>query len=628
MKPGSERNSHTTRGFVLVTTLLLMVVFLVFISSYSELSRIELVTTRSSRSSTEGFYAAEAGLNLRADIIRDIFNGYNQPSGTSPNPTDACESGNNGSGDFACTAYSIGKRTAQTYVVEEPGNPISIKIPSGERYGGLSAQEYRYTTNSAGRNGQGELEALLELTFRSRLVPMFQFAAFYDKDLEIAPGPAMTLSGPVHTNGDLYLNANNSLTIQGQVTTAGDLYRGRKNNTSCGGGAVNLYNPLTPLPFTTGNCNGRTAAVAADVAPFNGEVEYQVETVIVPEPDVLDPVAGSEYWDKADLRIILSLDAGNNPDTSVHPTGIEIRNADGTADAARTALLHACTDPSSSLTGNKAVEFRTSFRDRRENAWLRMLEIDMRTLLNCAFTTFDAGTPLLNDNKNIDDSSEGGLVLYFTVIGPDSAANDSEYATRIRNARELQSNNPLAPAVQGVTVVTDQALFSMGHYNSPAAGDDQRIPAAFLADTYNALSEAWHSGVIADPAYDARSDMNLNPNRIAQDTNVNAAILAGTDTTGGVEGTGGWGGGYNGGLENYPRFHERWSGITFRYRGSFVSLDQPRHANGSWGGGNVYNPPVRDWDYDTRFNTASNLPPLAPRFVYLRQELFVRDFDQ
>jgi len=63
------------------------------------------------------------------------------------------------------------------------------------------------------------------------------------------------------------------------------------------------------------------------------------------------------------------------------------------------------------------------------------------------------------------------------------------------------------------------------------------------------------------------------------------------------------------------------------YRGSFVSLNTPQHVDGAWVyGGMQYQAPNRDWSYDTDFNDASNLPPLSPRFVYLKQELFARQF--
>ena len=48
------------------------------------------------------------------------------------------------------------------------------------------------------------------------LTPIFQYAIFYDKDLELLPGPSMTISGRVHTNHDLYVGvgAGNTLTIK------------------------------------------------------------------------------------------------------------------------------------------------------------------------------------------------------------------------------------------------------------------------------------------------------------------------------------------------------------------------------------------------------------------------------
>src|SRR5699024_79006 len=84
---------------------------------------------------------------------------------------------------------------------------------------------------------------------------------------------------------------------------------------------------------------------------------------------------------------------------------------------------------------------------------------------------------------------------------------------------------------------------------------------------------------------------------------------------------------YNGGLENYPRFNEKWTDKTLHYRGSFTSLGRPQHVQGKWSGtGGYYNPPIRDWDYDTRFNNVEDLPPMTPRASYLVQERFSRDF--
>jgi hypothetical protein len=50
-------------------------------------------------------------------------------------------------------------------------------------------------------------------------------------------------------------------------------------------------------------------------------------------------------------------------------------------------------------------------------------------------------------------------------------------------------------------------------------------------------------------------------------------------------------------------------------------------VRGTWSS-QAYGAPGRNWDYDTRFNAAQNLPPFAPRFVYLKQESFTRNYNQ
>ena len=84
------------------------------------------------------------------------------------------------------------------------------------------------------------------------------------------------------------------------------------------------------------------------------------------------------------------------------------------------------------------------------------------------------------------------------------------------------------------------------------------------------------------------------------------------------------------GLHNFLRLHEDWKSgpVTLHYLGSLVSLNQPRHVDGELiVSMPQYRPPLRDYSYDPDFNHVENLPPLTPNLVYLRQELFVREFD-
>jgi hypothetical protein len=184
------------------------------------------------------------------------------------------------------------------------------------------------------------------------------------------------------------------------------------------------------------------------------------------------------------------------------------------------------------------------------------------------------------------------------------------------------------------------------------------LPASVLGDTLNVLSQSWEVPVIVDKDKDPQFQYNndrktggaLGTSRNLQPADgyfvkvvglqcanapcpqftaveaygINAALIAGVDVTSP--------GHYNGGLENYPRFHEDWSPggtqRTLNYRGSFVSLGAPQYANGEWcgtgGGCNIYDPPARNWDYDASFNNVDLLPPLTPRVNLMQQQLFTR----
>ena len=77
------------------------------------------------------------------------------------------------------------------------------------------------------------------------------------------------------------------------------------------------------------------------------------------------------------------------------------------------------------------------------------------------------------------------------------------------------------------------------------------------------------------------------------------------------------------------RLHENWTGVTLNYLGSFVSLRAPRHVDGTWAyGGMQYTDPIWNWAFDDDiFVDQLTFPPLSPVFAYLKQELFVRQFE-
>ena len=73
----------------------------------------------------------------------------------------------------------------------------------------------------------------------------------------------------------------------------------------------------------------------------------------------------------------------------------------------------------------------------------------------------------------------------------------------------------------------------------------------------------------------------------------------------------------SGGLHNFPRFLEDWSGIDCRIRGSMVALFECRVAKEPWNL-RVYSPPNRVWGFNLLFD-AGYMPPLTPKTVQLRR---------
>ncbi|MBW4551835.1 MAG: hypothetical protein KME35_12100 [Aphanocapsa sp. GSE-SYN-MK-11-07L] len=262
----SKAQTKQDQGFVLLVAIFLGVVLLGLLTAYAITTRSESVSATGTKDATSGFYAAEAGINLRSEAIRQTFLGFNQPAGTPPSSTNCISTDPDGTNDFRCITYDFApptpgsaSRLVSTYVVDSTvrdpatGAPTIGRVPSGDSFQNLNMQEYTYQLYSVTRkkvnldtSGQttqdSPSEAIVQMTLRSRLIPMFQFAAFYKNDLEISPGPRMLLTGPVHTNGRLMLAGwagTGGLQINGQVTTAKQIYNAVVEDT-CGGSCTTL----------------------------------------------------------------------------------------------------------------------------------------------------------------------------------------------------------------------------------------------------------------------------------------------------------------------------------------------------------------------------------------------------
>lgn len=709
------------RGTALLFALTITAILFLLATSLAILTRASTLIEVGHADSTQSFYYAEAGVNRGVAEFKNIFQGYNVPTGS----------------DFNPNTFALAGTAVRYQLTAVPGYPQFVRIPAGKRYAGLNTIDYLYTNVSQALAPDGTTKAQLGARSLIHNVPLFQFLAFYANDLEILPGPTMTLHGRVHTNTNLYLNADSQLSVLDEppsanprlittveVTSAASIYRGRKDSNSCSGTVT--IDTLATDP-TTGdltprnlNCNGGAALTSSDTAPWLGSLAFAVPTLTVPPPSatVRGSIGPLDYWPKADVRIVLDLNPGRRMklgqvlgQTFPGPLldVIEVQNVDGTRDAAATTRLwnfmlanagkifytdvpsvnlNTCysscattaanynppfqdyTKNNPSVAQNNAMVYRRAddaglspdwtnnnvrgdnrldyrrgaFFNNREKrggqgTFVYLLNIDVQALMQ-----WNMNQPSGSQLFNPADRTEGGIVIFASVMN--SAVNGgtppqpSNYGVRIFDSATLPFPAGLTNSADptGLTVVSDQPIYVEGSYNvNGPSGNPTWNPAAIIGDTLNVLSANWET----NGSNDAKSLLPL-ANRPAANTEINAAFIASVDNTAA--------GNYNGGLENYPRFHENWSNFTLTYRGSFVSLGAPRFVTGPWcgtGGScdittgtctggtsgsnngrcNVYNPPTRNWDYDGRFETAADLPPLNPRVVFAEQQLFDEQFN-
>jgi hypothetical protein len=180
-------------------------------------------------------------------------------------------------------------------------------------------------------------------------------------------------------------------------------------------------------------------------------------------------------------------------------------------------------------------------------------------------------------------------------------------AVRVVNGSKLPSaSNATTPngSTHGLTIATPFPIYVLGNYNVQTTSGSQlgqltntayTYPAAFMADAITILSTSWSDS----------SPTTKCPN--AGDTTVNAGCLEGiVQSTNSI---------YSGGVENFLRLLENWSGNTLTYNGSIVVMFPSQYATNYQVPPNngYYNAPTRAWGFDSNFAQQGGLPPLTPQ---------------
>lgn len=532
MRTAYMKTDKSEQGIVLVVCLILLLMLsLIGIASITT-STSDMKVASNELNQTGAFYAAESGLERAAASIKTSYESFGIPP--DPLPAGTIIEGN--------YHYNFG--------TTDNGAAVQTNLTQGA-YKGLYGLVKSFDITSSGFDTRRESSVLLSMRMQDALIPLFQFAVFYENDLEIAPGADMTLGGRVHTNGNMYLQAGTNLYIDSYLTSAGDILHGRKpgSGQSVDNGGVfikdknSVYQNMKNTDGTWLDSR-RSDWVNGSLARWNGAVEdrnhgitelYMPVVSSGPATNLIDRGAGNSdsYENKAGLKLV---------------DGQALyRQADGTWINITSALI------------TQGVISAGTFRDGRENKDVHSLDIDIQKL-----------------------GTSGYSPINGIIYASQATTTGSVVAVRLRNAAELP--RPL-------TVATNNPMYTVGNFNTV-----NKKAASLLADALTILSGNWN---------DSRSGMSID-NRVATATQVNASYM-----TGNVE-TGAHGNGYSGGLENLPRFLEKWTSVTFTWRGSAVDLWYSRQAIGAWTYGTTYTAPNRNWAFDADLLNIANLPPGTP----------------
>lgn len=192
---------------------------------------------------------------------------------------------------------------------------------------------------------------------------------------------------------------------------------------------------------------------------------------------------------------------------------------------------------------------------------------------------------------------------------------------------------------KGFTISSENGIYVQGNYNAtgasapPALGNTPynqyfplnsptHIPASIVADAVTILSNGWS---------DARSFTSPynQANRVATQTQMRFALITGdtisTRQNAVNQGSSVNGQNENGGVHNFKRFLEVWTNVRLDYSGSLINLFNSRNNNGAFKCCNtVYNPPDRNWVFDSTFLDPGRIPPGTPFFQYVQTTGFER----
>jgi hypothetical protein len=404
---------------------------------------------------TKAFYAAESGLDRAvADLIAH-YDTANSVPGSMP------------SGDDDINNCDV------TYATVDKGAATQKVIAAGAQ-AGLHALVKTFSVSATASNASENASVTLKEDFESGVCPLFQFAVFYGNDLEIAPGPNMTLLGRVHSNGNLWIQSGATLKMDSYVTCSGDIIHGRKGPGSVDNGDVLIKDgtgTYESMKLGSGWLeHSYSKWYDSSVARWNGRVQDSDHG----QGELKVPIAGGGDPHKLIERATSNPDSYENKATLKFVNGAALRLQSGS-----------WVDVTAAMTAAGVITYTANkFTDQRENKVADVTDIDVSKLYSTGYAPTNG-------------------VVYFS----DKRAGEDFPALRLKNGSQLGA---------ALTVASENPVYTVGNFNSTA-----KKPAAIMADAYTCLSGSW----------DDTKSAQVKTNRPASATTINVCYATGNVNT-------------------------------------------------------------------------------------------------
>ncbi len=459
--------------------------------------------------------------------------------------------------------FSSGAGVTNQNYVERTQTQIYTNL-SGP-YAGLRGfvSNYRVVSNARQTSGRFNLTNAVQQDLQLASIPVFQFAIFFNSLLEFVNAAPLTVRGRVHANSNIFLGSPSSLALNENVTATGFI-------------AKQAWFGFTMSDYTGsitygGTVTSNTSALTLPIGTNNTAAAVREVIAIPPPTEPMSSAMGQQrFYNKAEMLILVS-------------------NATVTVRVKTPFDASPVTIPWTNA--NFFIATNVSFTDQREGKTMRVTELDIARFRTWAAT-----------NTSVIAKLGAGNPPNLVYVADDRTVSASQQtAVRLINGQTL-------PA-RGLTLATVNPLYVRGHFNCTnnahlgTTNTSSTRPSSLIADALTVQSGAWSDGA-SGSAYTSR---------VATDTTVNAALLAGMVYTSADGNTS-----KSGGVVNFPRLLEAWSGRTLTLNGSLVNLFNSARATAQFQAPGVYyNAPNRNFNFDPNFLDSTRLPPGSPELRVL-----------